>query len=382
MDWNSPTTKKHIKEAETHGCKLLGPGKSSNYRLYKLDCGHKKEVKPPHLRDGNYRCEICAEKKLRDEAKAHDAKLLGPGKNCDYRLYKLKCKHEQQVMVSNIRKGEFACQTCLAEKFRKEAAKQQAVLMGPGKNRFYRIYRLRCGHEQEVQTQKMRDGAVRCDTCLTQRLNQEAKAQGAAILGPGSTSRHRFYRLRCGHKQEVETGNMRRGNAGCNTCQEEKFIREAKAQKCKILGAGRNANYRLYRLPCGHEREIKIDAMRLGSFVCQTCEETSRTLPSNLYLLHIKIGTDEWLKLGYAKSVDLRITQYGLMGGAEVRILCSIAFETGNKAHAVEARIHSRYKRKRLPRKHMELYHTRGGAEECYPLTMLDTLLAELEQLK
>jgi len=78
----------------------------------------------------------------------------------------------------------------------------------------------------------------------------------------------------------------------------------------------------------------------------------------------------------------LRISQYGLPQTAEVSTVASLSFDTGNEAHTVEASIHTRYKRKRLPRKELEIFHTKGGADECYPVTMLDALLAELEALK
>jgi hypothetical protein len=145
---------------------------------------------------------------------------------------------------------------------------------------------------------------------------------------------------------------------------------------------GLAANNPAFGVAYTHEQEVLLHAMRSGSFVCQTCEETSRTLPSNLYLLHIKVGSDEWLKLGYAKSVDFRISRYGLPEDAEVTIVECLSFDTGNEAHAVEADIHGRRKHKRLPKKHMKQFHTISGFEECYPITMLETLLAELEDVK
>ena len=80
--------------------------------------------------------------------------------------------------------------------------------------------------------------------------------------------------------------------------------------------------------------------------------------------------------------LDLRTSQYGLPEGAEVTAVRSLLFATGNEALAAEADIHSRHKRKRLPQKKMKHFHTKSGFEEYYPVTMLDTLLAELEALK
>jgi hypothetical protein len=269
----------------------------------------------------------------------------------------------------------------MAEKLNREAEAQGCKLLGAGKDANYRLFELPCGHEQEVTLSSMRDGGFMCQTCLVAKLNQEAEAQGCKLLGPGRTKDHRIYALMCGHEQDVSVQMMRTGVFECKTCREEKHRQEAEAQGCKLLGPVKT-NYRMYELPCGHEQEVQLGAMRVGSFECQTCEETSRTLPSNVYLLHIKVDSDEWLKLGYAKSVDFRTSQYGLIEGAEVTTVYALPFATGNEAHAVEADIHSRYKRKRLPQKEMKQFHTRSGFEECYPVTMLDKLLAELEAVK
>lgn len=80
-----------------------------------------------------------------------------------------------------------------------------------------------------------------------------------------------------------------------------------------------------------------------------------------------------------AKSVDNRVTRYGLPNAATVTVIQVVPFNTGNEAHAIEAGLHKRYRRKRLQRKQVECFHTKGGFDECYPVTMLETLLAELE---
>ena len=47
MDWNSATTKKHIKEAKALGLTLIGEGRNKIYRTYRFnDCKHEKEIEP------------------------------------------------------------------------------------------------------------------------------------------------------------------------------------------------------------------------------------------------------------------------------------------------------------------------------------------------
>jgi hypothetical protein len=52
-------------------------------------------------------------------------------------------------------------------------------------------------------------------------------------------------------------------------------------------------------------------------------------------------------------------------------------FDAGNEAHAAGADIHARYKRKRLPHKHMLLLHTKGGFDELKSHHAAATVQAE-----
>lgn len=373
---------KHIKDAEIQQCKLVGAGRDANYRLYKLRCGHEQEVSIRCMRVGSFECKTCLANRYKQEYEAQGCKLIGAGRNSSYRIYELPCGHQQEVSLGRMRRGEFACKTCLTNKLKQEAEERDCKLIGMAGKANYRIYELPCGHQQEVNTSMMRRNNFRCAICLKKTIEQEAEARGCKLLGPGKDAHYRLYKLPCGHEQEVTVSGMRRGNAQCPICMLEKLKEEAASQGCKFLGQGRNIHYRLYKLPCGHEQEVHTGAMRRGGFLCQACEETSRTLPSNVYLLHIEVDSDEWLKLGYAKSVDSRRSRYGLVNGAKVTAVYSIPFPTGNEAQAFEAGIHKRHRRKRLSKKHMKDFHTVSGFNECYPITMLDTLLAELEAVK
>jgi hypothetical protein len=157
---------------------------------------------------------------------------------------------------------------------------------------------------------------------------------------------------------------MRTGEFRCPACHKAGHATDAKSQGCTLVGPGRNTHYRLYNLPCGCEREVQTTAMRFGIFQCQNCEETSRTLPSNVYLFHIACGPDDWLKLGYSKNTIFRTAQYGLPNDAVVTTVATLSFDTGNEAHAFEAALHDIYKAGRLDPVEMALFHTKGGFAE------------------
>jgi hypothetical protein len=368
--------KKLKDEAEAQGCALLGPGNAAGLRLYRLPCGHEQDIPTHSMRLGKVLCQTCQENKLEEEAKAQDCELIGPGNAVGLRLYRLPCGHEKEIYLVSMRKGSFRCQTCQENKLEEEAKAQGCELLGSDVKAGYRLYRLPCGHEQEIPTHSMRLGKVLCQTCQENKLEEEAKAQGCEILGLVEDSNYRLYRLPCGHEREIQTGDMRLGNFRCQTCQEAKLREEAEAQGCELLGTGKNANFRLYHLSCGHKQQIHTGAMRIGGFRCQTCDDYAYTQPSQVYLLHIKIGADEWLKLGFAKNVDFRTTRYGLPEEAEVSPLTTKQFETGLEAYAFEQSLHKKFKRDHLSKEDMLKFHIQSGATECYPVWLVDKLLA------
>jgi hypothetical protein len=106
-----------------------------------------------------------------------------------------------------------------------------------------------------------------------------------------------MYRFQeCGHEQQIQPSLVRLLRFECRTCFEERLESEAQDAGLILLGsAKRNAYYRYQFVGCGHHQEISTQAVRLKNFRCQTCEEYAFTLPADAYLLHIKVGPDEWL---------------------------------------------------------------------------------------
>ena len=129
---------------------------------------------------------------------------------------------------------------------------------------------------------------------------------------------------------------------------------------------------------CGHIRDMDLSKAKDGSFVCHQCDETSYTLPSNIYLLKISTATFEWLKFGYAKVIETRIKQYGLPKSAKVHILSTFPTLTGEHAIKIEKTIERKYKTHILNSVVMRKFHTQSGFTECYPISLRAEMEAEL----
>ncbi len=328
LDWSSPTTKKYIELARLKKMTLVGLGKNSNYKKYKFNkCGHEKDCTPQHLK-GNPICLICMEERLKAEALRAGYILLGKGKKASTRIYKCSnCSYTFENFIRNIRiKKSQECPKCEEDRFKKEALKVGLELLSKGNKIRYRNYKfVKCGHEESFQLTNVRVGNIKCSKCAEIKLEKEAKEFNLKLLGPGKKSSMRKYKfLDCGHTREMEPGNIRRGN-----------------------------------------------------FSCQICEDTSRTQPSNVYLLKIKTDKMQWLKLGYSKRIPSRIKQYQLPKNSKIQKLSVIKFQTGNAAHKFESSLHKKFKKHRLAPMKMKKFHT-TGYDECYPIKMKESLLKEL----
>ncbi|MGL4843829.1 MAG: hypothetical protein ACRC2Y_04320 [Aeromonas veronii] len=103
----------------------------------------------------------------------------------------------------------------------------------------------------------------------------EAAEQGLTIVGAGKNANNRIYRFnKCGHEQELAVCAVRRGNCRCSQCLHHKLEQEAAARGLELIGKGKNRQYRLYRFnKCGHERELAVCAVRSGECRCLQCQK-------------------------------------------------------------------------------------------------------------
>lgn len=376
------------REAEAAGLVLIGAGKNCNYRTYRWQsCGHEAQYEPGKIRKGNVRCQECFNQKLHNEASAAGLLWVGKGKSPNYRLYRwIACGHEDQYYPRKVRDHEVGCKQCLDKKLRDEAEASGLMLIGKAENCHYRTYRwLSCGHEAEYGTGSVRRGNVRCQVCFGQKLHDEAHSAGLNLIGPGRNANFRTYRWQsCGHELEYPTNRVRRVSIRCQQCIDKKLADEANSAGLLLIAKGRNNRHRKYRWKsCGHEAEYHTFAVRVGSVCCQVCDATAWSKPSIIYLLHFAAddGTN-WLKLGVAKNIDTRISNYGLFDGVRlIERLAIIPADTGKEATAVEKALHNKFRKYRIHPGQMKDFMSKSGHTECYPMSMRDKLLDAINAL-
>ena len=135
------------------------------------------------------------------------------------------------------------------------------------------IYRFNeCGHEQEIQKQSVRGKVFKCNTCLEQKLEVEAKSKKNLTIVGQSLDSFRLYKfLSCEHQTELRTASVRNSSKKgkkfhkCWACHNEKMYSDAKAAGLILLGESNrvsNNRWYLYQADCGHVIERRADQIR------------------------------------------------------------------------------------------------------------------------
>lgn len=409
--WNCENCRlgKYQDQAAKANLKIVGKDDDNRYLLYQhLSCGHIERKHKDAVKSGLLECKICFEQKLEEEAKIRHLRIVGQSSTHGYRLYEhMNCKHRQELTIGGVRSAAeistepYPCTKCFLDNLAKEAISAGLIFQGHsdikrGKNNYYR-YLAPCGHILIRQVDQIKKGMWMCRTCglsknagdsgyraVGTRVAEEAESFGLELVGDGSTASTKTYKFKkCGHLTEREPGSLRAyKEKKCLICTDEKVTATLLKQGLEIVGDGAKKGRRLIKLSeCGHIREADFSAALEGHVRCHECGETFLRKPSNLYLLRIKAFEQEWLKLGFAKTVESRVKKYGLPKVATIDVLEIWPTATAQIARTTEFEIENKYKSHKLDPKLMQTYHRISGYSECYPTHLQRDLVAEFNAL-
>lgn len=334
---------KHAQEAKSVGLILLGDSpllkengtEDYNYKKYRIvACGHDHFFQPTHVRRNNISCSECLDKEVTEKLLESSLKVISKGSsNAKVVVENLKCGHIYEVYKAsrNIRTKDTACKQCYEDRLIKESSEQDMQYLGESeKGGTYRKYKFnRCGHEQDISAPCIPVGRFRCQQCKENKYKFDAIKVGLEYLGFADNKKYECQR-------------------------------------------------RLYRLPCGCTKELRMDHAASGSYLCDFCEGTYYQEPSMVYLLKMHSQDFSWLKFGFAKDIKTRVANYGHDG--DVEIIATKQFDTGMEAMKFEKAIHSKYKHSRYNKTFMKKYLKNNGFTECYPLDFEQILIGELNE--
>lgn len=131
-------------------------------------CGHEQSVHTDQIKTfGKAKCRICEEQRFSDEATKAGLKLLGDvtdGASMGRRTYLcLTCSQELSASLKDVRNQNFRCNHCLEKKWNDEATAHNLTRLGfhPEDHRRkdgYDLYLFNgCGHEEIAQRSHVRE---------------------------------------------------------------------------------------------------------------------------------------------------------------------------------------------------------------------------------
>jgi len=325
--------------------------------------------------------------------------LLGVSTNGDanYKQYAfIKCGHICDLQPTHVRRNNVKCKVCLASDYTTRGDKSGFTFVSLADDSDYHLYRREaCGHILKLRVQAVGKRIKRnsgdesghsCLACYEEKLFTDAEKIGMTYLGAALHSkgvfRHYMFNS-CGHKRDVNAACVGRGAVVCQDCVVDKYKSEAKAVGLTYNGAAtdRPDIKRNYIMECGHTKDIRMSHVRDGSWTCTDCGNTHYTKPSKVYLLKITSPEFSWLKLGYAKDIDIRSSSYGLPKGSVVDTLFFMDVITGLAAMHIEKKLHYEFKQFRINAKTMKKYHKYNGFTECYNTNIQNDLVQALNNI-
>lgn len=302
--------------------------------------------------------------------------------NKDEGVFLLDCGHSKRIDLVKQRKGLYKCQLCSIDKIHKDAARLGLTCASETVNGTRNLYKFnKCNHIVSLTPQNIRNSKanLKCKVCFNQELLDGATKNNLEILEGIPKSSRRLCRFKCCGSEKLVSISSIISTTVCTNCfTESTNLRLEVETKLKVLPTDNpKKDYRLFELPCGHTKSIKIIAAKRNLWVCQKCNPTSYAKKSNVYLLKITVGNFSWLKAGYAHNIKNRIIHYGLIKGYQVEELASMEFDSGFLAMSFEKEMHLKFLDCKLKPSLMVNYMRKSGFTECYPLVMLEALLAE-----
>jgi hypothetical protein len=230
--------------------------------------------------------------------------------------------------------------------------------------------------------QSVRVHEGKCNDCFEESLEKAAVKNGYVYdrYSEKHSGSYRYIKFaNCEHEKTVVHQQILKGNVVCRVCVEDRIT-----EQCEKVGLFTVENlsdrYRVFRLPCGHDKKLRVDHAMCGSYLCEYCDDSQYTKPSKLYLIRFDSEDFSWLKLGYAKDIENRKANYGVCPTVKYDVLLQHDFDKGYDALLFEKQLHKQFKQSRLNSKFMKQFHKHNGFTECYPVSMQDLIINEIER--
>ncbi len=230
-----------------------------------------------------------------------------------------------------------------------------------------------CGHVDNYQQSAIRRGNVKCSHCYETKISEECKAAGFTLVVKVDGRYSKCTCNVCGHVDNYNQANIRRGNVKCTSCQITKykavlkdgwtFINHYQENNLTCMNLKHNCSDAIVK--------VHLSAYLNGAYDCPHCSHTHFSDPSYFYV--IQVG--DIIKLGISNKPDKRFTQYGLQDDLTIIEHLRIPLETKRDALVVESYAKQLAKDFKIPSDAAKQVFIKSGYNECYEIACLPMLM-------
>ena len=334
IDYKKQPLDSHVEMAKEKGLKLLFRSNSRVYGYFELQCGHKSFLHYGAIRKmrTSPKCEQCSLQSFSERAKKVGLTFLT----------RINTKEDT---------GIYSCNTC-----------GNALIL------------------QHANVNLSTEDKYRCSYCYNIKLKSTLDSMGLKLLSASKNDLPEFL-LPCGHTKRMHKGAL---SVWCKECQDVRLSSEALGSGIEYLKDIKptKVDNKVYKLSCGCIKNLSPQRVKDGAFECKVHDKRIIDFSRNgyVYLIKLKLENTEVLKVGFTLDVSgkgCRYHRYGLPRDS-VEVIKELMFVDGNIAYDTERTIHKKYKDSRLnPTELRKLM--KNGFTECYPVSMVELLLKELE---
>lgn len=296
------------------------------------------------------------------------------------------CGHSNYYQHTHVRRNNVKCRICLEEEYNKLANERNFDVLHKLVGVSVQMCKCRtCGYESSRSLQALRNTKTSsCKNCYELSLIKIAEGKGLTYLGISELGGvfRKFKFNKCGHIKDINATCVSIDRFECKDCITLRYKEEAKSVGIEYIENVGTEGYSKYKLSCGCIKVLRRDHVRDGSFLCDFCGDNHYIKPSNIYLLKVSKDDVSFLKLGYSINVKLRKQNYMAAEGSIIEDIAITEVSTGAKAKDIELALHRKYKKHRLNKLDCKYILKNNGHTECYPISLLDNLLQELNNIK
>lgn len=296
-----------------------------------------------------------------------------------YSIYKLECGHSQEIKKQHYKAGKYKCNTCMFLKHKEEAVNSGLELLEDKPSSYKRYKFISCGHEKLITPDQVRTKNVECKECKLENLDSILKSLNIEIVSRVKNSCE-IKNLGCGHIIKTKYSNILKNYLPkCSICSFELDVEVAKSKGLELLEKNYNddqASY-FYRLPCGCVKSLRTGNVKRGVWACDI-HSNWWNKPSGVYVVKLEFKDFTCIKLGVSTDLNCRISSYGFKEDCKVTTLIYKDFDTYKNAILIEKKLHSKFKNSNIDNDAMKL-KMKSGFTECYPVELSFNILKELE---